>query len=96
MWSAPQGDSGGILSFSSDIVAVAGSSGLWAVWAQRDWEIGVLVAPDPVGPWLDQGIRFFDPDEDFSDLRSPPGWGMPLEPDELAVFRRNIHDLRHG
>ncbi|MEZ5079633.1 MAG: hypothetical protein R2878_03030 [Thermoleophilia bacterium] len=43
---------------------VLGSSERWALWCTIELEIGVLLTPDPVGPWLhDPEVRLWDIDE---------------------------------
>jgi hypothetical protein len=92
----PGGDVTGALNISLNVVAMAGSTGTWAVWAQRDWEIGLLLTPEPHGPWLSTGIPWFGRDVELSDIRSPEGWGMPLSDDDLMTFRRNLQERGTG
>lgn len=93
MWHEPLGDPTGAIGHSANVFAIVGSSGAWALWAQRDWELGILMVPNPVGPWREVGIPFFDPQHDFDDLRAPAGWGMPLSDEVVAQFRSNIREL---
>lgn len=70
----PDGDPTGSLAVSLNTVAAAGDSGEWAVWAQRDWEVGVLAGS------FGQGFRVDDApshgaDIDLDQIRSPSGWG---------------------
>ncbi len=78
------------LGHAVDVVAIAGSSGRWGVWGQRDWEVGLLLTPDRAGPWCDEGVRFFGRDLDLDDIRGPEGWTLPLTEDMLAEFWGNF------
>jgi hypothetical protein len=91
----PGGDGTGALNFSLDAVAMTGSSGAWAVWAQRDWEIGLLLTPEPEGPWL-ATEPWFDREIDLAEIRAPAGWCMPLTDDDLTTFRQNVRTRGSG
>lgn len=75
--------------FSLNTVAVAGDSGEWAVWAQRDWEVGVLAGSFGQGSRV-VGAPSYGADIDLEQIRSPSGWGMPLTADQKERFRRNF------
>ena len=96
MWHEPEGGSGGILGLGAEVVTLVGSSGAWGIFAQRDWELGCLFTRDRHGAWQDTGIPFFDPQVDFSGLRSPAGWGMPLSEDIVDEFRANVRAFEAG
>lgn len=87
---APGGDPAGAFVDSADVVAIAGSSGRWAVWGQRDWEIGLLCTPHDSGPWEDSPVPLFGRAADLTDLRAPDGWGLPLSDDDVTEFWRNV------
>lgn len=80
----------GNLGDTLNVLAIAGSSGKWGVWGQRDWEVGLLLTPDRAGPWCDEGVRFFGRDLDLDDIRGPEGWTLPLTEDMLAEFWGNF------
>jgi hypothetical protein len=92
----PRGNPTGSLGLSLDVMAIAGDSGSWAAWGQRDWEIGLLLTPDSAGVWLDTGLPWFAPDFDLDSIRSPAGWGVPLGEDDYAVLRENISERMPG
>lgn len=86
----PSSETGGAFSYTSDALAVSGSSGSWSVWGQRDWEIGLLRTDTADGPWLARGVYFQSAFEPFDGLRGPEGWVMPLSEGELAEFRAGL------
>lgn len=69
---------------------IVGSSHTWAVWAQRDWEIGAIHSPDPDMVWPPQVGPIFDHDFDINLIRLPPPWGMNITPKMLRDLRRNL------
>jgi hypothetical protein len=68
----PGGDPFAAVEMMSNVAFVVGSSGAWAAWGQRDWELAVLVAPAVDGPWLHHDIPFVGPREAVADLRGRP------------------------
>lgn len=96
LWLDRGDDAMAVLAVSLNVVAVTGSSGAWAVWGQRDWEIGVLLTPDRGGAWLDAGVPWSGTDVDLEVVRSPPGWGLPLSDAELAEFARQLRERGSG
>lgn len=86
----PDGDPTGAMAYTLDIVAIAGASGSWSVWGQRDWEIGLLLIRDPPGAWLSAEVPWYDHDIALDDIRSPAGWGTPLSDGAVATFWRNL------
>ncbi|MDR6436871.1 hypothetical protein J2790_002014 [Paenarthrobacter nicotinovorans] len=96
LWWEPDGESTGSLGTSIDVLAVTGSSEAWSVWAQRDWEIGILLAQDDRGDWQESGPPWFGRDLDLEDIRSPQGWGLPLTAEDLSTFWRYVRDKGSG
>jgi hypothetical protein len=92
----PDGDPTGALGDSLDVVAMAGSSGAWSIWAQRDWEIGLLLTAAPSGPWRSTDVPWFDRDTNLDSIRSPAGWGLALSEGDLATFWRNVRERGSG
>lgn len=87
----PGGRATGAIAIGADGVAIVGSSGRWAVWAQRDWELGIVLAPLPSSPWHTVGIPFLsDARAAVEAFRGPPGWVMPLSDPEVETLARNI------
>ncbi len=92
----PGGDPTGALGDSLDVIAITGSSGAWSVFGQRDWEIGLLLAPDSNGPWLDAGVPWFAFDVDLDAIRSPAGWGTSLSENDREEFARLCRERGSG
>lgn len=92
----PDGDPTGALGDSLDVVAMAGSSGAWSVWAQRDWEIGLLLTATSTGSWRSTDVPWFDREIDLNSIRSPTGWGLALSESDLASFARNVQERGSG
>lgn len=92
----PGGDPTGALGDSLNVVAIIGSSGAWSVWAQRDWEIGLLLTAAASGSWKTIDVPWFGPDVDLDSIRSPAGWGLTLTDGDLATFRRHIQERGCG
>lgn len=96
MWFEPGVDVVYCLAITLNMIAITGSSGAWAVFARRDWEIGLLLTPEPTGPWLDTSVAWFDRDIDLDEIRSPAGWGMPLSDADREEFARQIRERGSG
>jgi hypothetical protein len=92
----PGGDPTGSLGDTLDVIAIAGASGAWSVFAQRDWELGLLLTPNPVGAWLHSGVPWFGRDIDLDSIRSPSGWGASLSQIDLATFWRHVRERGSG
>jgi hypothetical protein len=92
----PNNDPTGALGDSLDVVAIAGSSGAWSIWAQRDWEIGLLLTAAPSGSWQATDVPWFDRHIDLDSIRSPAEWGVVLSEGDLATFWRNVRERGSG
>ncbi len=90
----PRGEATKAIATDADVFAVAGNSGKWAVWAQRDWEVALLLTADEEGPWLNTPVPQYRHDVDLDDFRSPSSWSMPLSENDVQTFWRNIRE--HG
>jgi hypothetical protein len=58
----PGGDPAGALADTANTVAVFGTSGLWAIWGEREWHLAVVHVATVQGDWLNAGVRFFKAD----------------------------------
>lgn len=92
----PGGDPTGSLGDSLNVFAFTGSSGEWAVFGQRDWEVGLLLTPDVDGDWLDAGVPWFGVDVDLDSIRSPAGWGATLGDHDREEFARQCRERGSG
>ncbi|MGL5861547.1 MAG: hypothetical protein ACRCY9_09875 [Phycicoccus sp.] len=90
----PGGDPTGSLGDTLNVIAITGSSGTWSVFGQRDWEIGLLLAPDSDGAWLSVGVPWFAVNVDLDSIRSPSGWGAKLSQIDREEFARQCRE--HG
>jgi hypothetical protein len=92
----PGGDPAGAVVNTANVVALAGSSHAWAVWGQRDWELGLVLTPTPPGDWLEAGVPFLDAREALVNFRGPRGWTKELTELEIASFLRNVEERGSG
>ncbi|GAA4625637.1 hypothetical protein [Cellulomonas oligotrophica] len=92
----PGGDATGALAYTADVIAIAGSSGKWALLGQRDWEIALLCTPQDSGPWSRTPVPVFGRDLDLGSIRSPAGWGVELAEDEVREFWENVRSQGSG
>lgn len=58
---APGGNEAESLLVRSEVITIFGSSGKWAVWAQRDWDMAVIFSESGPMVWRDRGITFLAP-----------------------------------
>jgi hypothetical protein len=100
MWSTVEENEVGEPTFTFmhliDTFVIAGSSGTWAIFFQRTWEIGILLTPESSGDWLSVGEPWFGPDSDLDSIFPPPGWGGPRNEAEYDEFARNLREHGHG
>lgn len=92
----PGGDPTGAMAYTLNVMTVSGSSGAWAVWGQRDWEIALLLTRDPGGAWRDAGVPWFGHDVGLDSIRAPSGWGMPLSGEKVAAFQAHLRERGSG
>lgn len=74
---------------NAESLIVAGASGDWAIWCQRDWELALLCTKFHIAPgrFIPPAIRDETP---LSEVRSPVGWGLGIEHDVLEGMRRAV------
>ena len=92
----PGGDPTGALAYTANVIAIAGASGQWALWGQRDWEIALLCTPHDSGPWSRTPVPVFGRDVDLDSIRSPAGWGVALAEEEVREFWQNVRSRGSG
>ena len=81
---------GGTISALAEVLVIAGSSARWVLWAERDWEIAVLLAPRKMKHVLISTGLFFQPSDDFVGALTPVGFPRFLSDDELRAFRDSV------
>ena len=94
--SVPGGDLKGALRADCHDIGIAGSSGKWMVWSQRDWGIGLLVTPDETGPWLSANIPVFDRNIDIETLLESVGSSISLSEQDKEMFSDTISKFGSG
>ncbi|WP_369372659.1 hypothetical protein AB1046_04270 [Promicromonospora sp. Populi] len=87
----PQDDPTGALTFTANVVAIVGSTGLWSVWAERSWDIAIVMTQRPNGPWLSRGVDFV-PVESALDNFTEPEFKTPLADGLRVEFLRNVRN----
>lgn len=92
----PGGDPTGALGDTLNVLAIAGTAGAWSIFAQRDWEVGLLLTADREGSWLTAGLPWFDAEVDLDSIRSPAGWGAMLSEADRAEFARRLRERGSG
>lgn len=86
----PVGDPAGATEYAANVIAIAGSSGRWVLWGQRDWEIALLCTPQGSGPWERMPVPVFGRELVLDSIRSPAGWGVALGEAELREFWQSV------
>jgi hypothetical protein len=88
----PSGDPTGAIFYTADVVAVAGSSGTWAVWGERDWDLVLVHSQTVNGPWLDVGVPFLGGPEALREFTAPDWGDVHLPERERSTFLRNLDE----
>jgi hypothetical protein len=85
----PRGDPTGAIAYTANDVALVGSTGKWAVWGQRDWDL-VLVQAPRAGRWLTAGVPFVSPVEALEYFTAVERRTNPVSPEDLSLFLTNF------
>ncbi|MFD6445805.1 hypothetical protein ACFWEJ_11910 [Promicromonospora sp. NPDC060204] len=85
----PHGDPTGALTFTTDVLAIVGSSGRWSVWAERSWDLALIASDQRNGPWLARGVPFVSAETALADF-TEPDFKSPLTTEERDEFLRNV------
>ena len=86
----PGGDPTGAVIYTANVVAVVGSSGAWGTWAERSWDLAVVLSQHVNGPWTSRGVDFVSAEEALATF-TEPDYKMALPAHERATFLRNVH-----
>ena len=89
----PDGDPTGAVTYTADVVALAGSSKRWAVWAERFWDLAIVFSEHSEGPWLSRGVPFVPVEVALTDF-TEPDFKTPLGADQRATFLHNFRQRR--
>jgi hypothetical protein len=78
-------DVGGGIHYSTDRFLFFGSSGDWAIWGDREWELAVLWSTSSEKVWRDRGVEFVDA-EQAVEIVEDAFWHAPTPNAEIALF----------
>ncbi|HVK26541.1 MAG TPA: hypothetical protein VM677_34770 [Actinokineospora sp.] len=85
----PGGDPTGSVAYTANVVGIAGSTGAWAVWAERSWDLAIVLSQRIGGAWASCGVTFVPADAALADF-TEPDYKVALPPHERAMFLDNI------
>ena len=85
----PNGDPTGAVAFTANVVGITGTSGRWAVWAERGWDLAILLSDRPGGAWLSEGVDFVPLEKALNDF-TEPDFNAPLPPGVREEFLRSF------
>jgi hypothetical protein len=89
----PAGDITGAPIYTANTVAIVGSSGAWAVWAERSWDLALVLSQHANGPWTSRGVTFVPVEEALADF-TEPDFKVPLSDEARSRFLRNVRERR--
>lgn len=87
----PNEDPAGAVNSVADVVVLAGDSGRWSVFAQRDWDLTIVSSQTVGGGWLERGVPFLSAEEALAEF-TEPDFKIPLPPDDRATFLRHVRE----
>ncbi|MFN8075867.1 MAG: hypothetical protein U0Q15_10675 [Kineosporiaceae bacterium] len=85
----PNGDPTGAVGYTANVVGIAGSSGMWAVWGERRWDIAMILSQTRYGGWLTGDVAFVDSETALSEF-TEPDFKTPLSVAERETFLSNV------
>jgi hypothetical protein len=85
----PGDDPTGAVTYTANVVALVGTSGAWAVWAERSWDLAIVVSQHANGPWTSHGVNFVSAAEALATF-TEPDFKVPLPARERAAFLHNV------
>lgn len=91
-WNAVSQESTGELIYSANVVAQVGSSGRWAVWAERSWDLAIIMSENAGGPWLSCGVDFVPVELALANFTEPE-FKNSLTDDRRTTFLRNVRNM---
>jgi hypothetical protein len=87
----PGGDPTGAASYTAEVAAIVGSSGAWGVWAERTWDIAIVLSQQANGPWLSRGVTFVSAEEALANFTEPE-FKVPLAAQDRSTFLANVRN----
>ncbi|MBW9207142.1 hypothetical protein KV097_14440 [Mumia sp. zg.B17] len=85
----PGDDPTGSAAYTANVVGIVGSSGEWAVWAERSWDIAIVLTQRSGGTWLSAGVDFVSVETALADF-TEPDFKVPLSDRERTSFVANM------
>ena len=85
----PGDDPTGSVAYTANVVGIAGSSGEWSVWAERSWDIAIVLSQQSEGAWLSAGVDFVSVETALEDF-TEPDFKVPLSDQERSTLLDNI------
>jgi hypothetical protein len=85
----PGGDPTGAVTYTANVVAMAGTSGAWAVWAERSWDLAVVLTQHTNGPWTSCGANYVSVVEALAAF-TEPDFKVPLPVHDRIAFLQNV------
>jgi hypothetical protein len=85
----PGGDPTGAVIYTANVVAMVGASGAWAVWAERSWDLAIVLSQHANGPWTSCGVDFVSAAEALATF-TEPDFKVSLPVHERATFLQNV------
>lgn len=85
----PGGDPTGSVSYTANVIGIAGSTGAWAVWGERSWDLAIVVSKFVSGPWTSLGVTFVSAESALADF-TEPDFKVPLPEAVRAQFLANV------
>lgn len=85
----PGDDPTGSVAYTANVAGIAGSSGEWAIWAERSWDIAIVLSQQSGGKWLSAGVEFVSVEAALADF-TEPDFKVPLSDRERSTFLDNI------
>lgn len=82
----PDDEFAGSVTDISNVVGIVGSSGKWAVWAERWWDVAIVVSHQTGGAWLSAGVDFASAEEALHDFIEPEFEGALPEADRRTFL----------
>ncbi len=85
----PGGDPTGSLAYTANVVSIAGSTGEWAVWAERSWDLAIVLTQRARGAWTSVGVNFVLAAAALADF-TEPDFKLPLQDQVRLAFLDNV------
>jgi hypothetical protein len=86
----PDDDPTGAVIFTADVVGIVGSSARWAVWAERSWDIAIVLSQHVGGAWLSAPDLNFAPVDIALEDYTEPDFKIPLTDEARSTFLHNV------